>query len=316
MNISSLWRPFASAEILRSRAHLYKQLRNFMSERNIMEVDTPILSNHATTDPYIDSFNISSSQGNTYYLHTSPEFCMKRLLAAGSGSIYQISHVFREGELGKKHTSEFVMLEWYRLGFNYYQLMDDVGDLILYLGLEYPQKKTYADAFLETININPHTAKISELVQVVNSNNWDTLSKDRHELLDYIFSTVVLDKLNTKTPLIIYDYPKCMASLAKLRVEHCIISERFELFIDGMELANGFNELTNGLEQRQRFISDLNTRKQYNKSTVPMDENLLSALDFGLPDCSGVALGIDRLLMVLTKKTNIKEINSFTLDNN
>ena len=318
MSSDILWQPNASIETIKKRAVLLQQIRHFMSQRGIIEVDTPILSRYCISDPYIQSmvtFNAFDKE-KSLYLQSSPEFCMKRLIAAGSGSIYQIAHVFRDEESGKRHQTEFSMLEWYRLGFDYYQLMGDVEELLLEIGLTKPDKMTYAEAFLKTVQIDPHTAELEQLQGIAGQHGWGNDSEDHHALLDYIFSEAVIKNIESNQPLIIYDYPECMAALATIKSGKPRISERFELFINGMEIANGFNELCDAKEQKQRFDAELKTRKDKNLSSLPMDINFLAALESGLPETSGVAVGIDRLLMVLTGKNDIKEVNAFTLHNN
>ena len=289
-----------------------------MSARGILEVDTPILSRSAVSDPYIESIQAKSRTGGNdkLYLHTSPEYCMKRLLASGSGDIYQIAHVFRDEETGRKHSMEFAMLEWYRTGFDHLQLMDEVISLLTDLGLEEPKKLSYQDAFLDTVDINPHVSDIEELQQLAHSHGWQNASADRHELLDFIFSTQVINGLKAAKSLIIYDYPECMAALAKVRQSNPAVSERFEVFYEGIELANGFNELTDAVEQRQRFSQDQQIRAGQGKHLPPVDEHLLAALTSGLPECAGVAVGLDRLLMMLLQKETIDSVHTFNLRNN
>jgi len=312
------WQPTASIEIIKRRAALLADIREFMSARDILEVDTPALSHYAVTDPYVESLAISNSatEQTSLYLHTSPEFCMKRLIAAGSGSIYQIAHVFRNEASGKRHHTEFSMLEWYRLGFDYSQLMDEVSELLLALGLNKAKRMTYAEIFSETVQLDPHTAEIKQLQKIAGEYGWGDDSEDHHALLDYIFSEAVIKKVDNSQPLIIYDYPECMAALATIKQGNPCVSERFELFIHGMEIANGFNELCDTNEQKQRFDAELSRRKEEGLTEVPIDPNFLAALESGLPKTSGVAVGIDRLLMVLSEKNDIKEVITFTLDNN
>jgi len=312
------WQPSASVEIIKKRAALLRQIRNFMKRLKIIQVETPVLSHYDISEPYIQSMVTANAvdKETPLYLHTSPEFCMKRLLAAGSGSIYQITHVFRDEESGKRHQTEFSMLEWYRLDFNYYQLMDEISELLLDIGLTKPDKMTYAEVFLETLQLDPHTAKLKQLQDVGGQHGWGSDSEDRHALLDFIFSEVVIKHVNKNQPLFIYDYPKCMAALATIKPENPDISERFELFINGMELANGFNELCDVDEQKQRFEAELKIRKDKGLSDTPLDVNFLAALKSGLPKTAGVAVGIDRLLMVLSGKDDIKEVITFTLDKN
>lgn len=318
MKSDNSWQPTASFDVIKRRALLLQQIRDFMQGRGIIEVDTPILSHYGISDPYIQSMTAAAAvEKNTQlYLHTSPELCMKRLLAAGSGPIYQIAHVFRDGESGKRHNTEFTMLEWYQTGFDYYRLMDEVGELLNEIGLETPDRLTYAQSFLQTVNIDPHTADIEPLQDISREYGWETDSEDRHALLDFVFSEVVLKKTNFDKPFIIYDYPACMSALATLKPGVPAVSERFELFIAGMEIANGFNELTDADEQLKRFEADLNTRRNKNLPEPPIDKHFMTALESGLPKCAGVAVGIDRLLMVLSGKDDIKEVSTFTLETN
>ena len=318
MKDDNTWRPFASIDVIERRAVLLQQIRSFMSHHGIIEVDTPILSHYAVTDPYIESIRAGSTveKDLPLYLHTSPEFCMKRLLAAGSGSIYQIAHVFRDGESGKRHKTEFSMLEWYRTGFGYEHLMNEVTGLLGELGFCAPEKMTYQQAFLKTINIDPHAASNDQLWNVASQHGWEGDREDRHALLDYLFSVAVIQQLEIKEPLFIYDYPDCMAALATLKNSEPVVAERFELFINGMEIANGFNELVDAEEQRQRFTIDSVARKNKGVPEVPVDNNFLNALEAGIPECAGVAIGIDRLLMVLCEKDDINDVLAFSLDNN
>lgn len=316
------WQPTASLDIIRKRAALLWQIRDFMDRHDILEVDTPILSHSAVTDPYIQSLQTRHvyERETPLYMHTSPEYCMKRLLAAESGSIYQIAHVFRDEESGKRHQTEFSMLEWYRVGFDYKQLMDDVAELLTEVGLSKPAKMTYADAFLKIVNLNPHTCELWQLQKISGQHGWGSDSEDRHALLDYIFSEVVMKEINNGQALFIYDYPECMAALATIKDSNKDleprVAERFELFINGMEIANGFNELRDADEQNQRFEKELNDRKQKGLGAVPIDPNFISALKAGLPKSAGVALGIDRLLMALCGKDDIKDVMTFNLNNN
>jgi len=312
------WQPSASLEVIKKRARLLQQIRDFMMAREIIEVDTPILSHFGISDPYIQSITTScaSESDAKLYLQTSPEFCMKRLLAAGSGSIYQIAHVFRKEETGKRHNTEFSMLEWYRTNFDYYQLMDEVAELLKDIGLGAPARMSYADAFKQTMQIDPHAVVTGELQSLCKKKGWEDACDDRHAMLDFLFSEVVIKKLNQSNPLFIYDYPECMSALATLKKSEPIVSERFELFIAGMEIANGFNELINADEQVHRFEQELLTRKNKGLAEPPIDKEFIAALKSGLPDCAGVAIGIDRLLMVLSEKDDINEVSTFTLRSN
>ncbi len=318
MTYDKTWGPIADLDIIKKRAALLWQIRDFMDRHDILEVDTPILSHSAVTDPYIQSLQTKHvfEKETLLYMHTSPEYCMKRLLAAESGSIYQIAHVFRDEETGKRHQTEFSMLEWYRVGFDYKELMDDVAELLTEVGLSKPAKMTYADAFLEIVNINPHTCELSLLQEISGQHGWGDDSEDRHALLDYIFSEGVMKDLNNEKALFIYDYPECMAALATIKGSRPRVAERFELFINGMEIANGFNELCDANEQKQRFEKELNDRKRKGLSAAPIDQNFILALKAGLPKSAGLALGIDRLLMALCGKDDIKDVMTFNLNNN
>ena len=319
MTSDNSWEPIATLDIIRKRAALLWQIRDFMDRNDILEVDTPALSHAAVTDPYIQSMVTENchEKETSLYLHTSPEYCMKRLLAAGSESIYQIAHVFRDEVSGKRHQPEFTMLEWYRSGFDYFQLMEDVSQLLSEIGFNKPKRMTYADAFLSNVNLNPHTATIKELQKVAGEHGWGDNSNDRHALLDYIFSEAVIKAINTEQPLFIYDYPICMAALATINKKGVLpVAERFELFINGMEIANGFNELRDADEQKNRFNKELSFRNEKKMPETPIDYYFLNALKSGLEKTSGVAVGIDRLLMVLLGKDDIKDVMTFTLDNN
>jgi lysyl-tRNA synthetase class 2 len=313
------WQPSAHLNIIRNRAKLLQDIRAFMDVRGVIEVDTPILSHYAISDPYIQSLTTSyaAEKNSTLYLHTSPEFCMKRLLAAGSGAIYQFAHVFRNEESGRQHNTEFTMLEWYRPEFDYHQLMNEVNELLVHIGLKKADKLTYAELFQRVVQLNPHTVDINQLQALCQQAGWDTVTDDRHALLDFVFSEIVIkQRKNNSTPLIVYDYPECMSALSTLKAGNPVVSERFELFINGMEIANGFNELTDADEQLQRFENDLGARKKKGLTTPPVDKNFIDALKSGLPECAGVAMGIERLLMVLFEIDKINEVTTFSLERN
>jgi len=321
MGIEQNWQPSASLEVIRQRADLLISIRDFMRERSILEVETPVLSHTAVTDPHIHSLSTvhqsqDKSHHETLYLHASPEFCMKRLLAAGSGPIYQVTRVFRDQESGSRHQPEFTMLEWYRPGFDYVELMDEIDDLLQGLGLDVSQRQSYRDAFWQETHLDPHTAGIDTLQTLAVQSGWKTGSSDRAELLDFVFSMKVVPQLGIDSPLFIYDYPECQAALATIKECKPPIAERFELFISGMEIANGFNELCNAGEQRSRFERDLDLRAQTGKPAVAVDERFITALVHGLPTCAGVAVGLDRLLMVLTGSTKIDDVLTFPSNRN
>lgn len=309
---SVAWRPSSNMDTLRKRALLMQNIRGYFNQTGAFEVETPILSEFGSTDVQLEQWK--TEEGFT--LHTSPEYSMKRLLAAGSGDIYQISKVFRKDEVGPRHNPEFTMLEWYRVGRNEYQLMDDVADLIhsLISDLEIPSSKiTYQQAF-ENIGLpNPHTADLSELQSAVKT----TLSSDasnwtRDDCLDALMALKVEPALPPDQLTFIYQYPQSQAALAEFEmVKDICVARRFELYWQGMELANGYFELVDAEEQKRRFKQDLTMRQAASLTESEMDARFLAALESGMPVCSGVALGVDRLLMILLKKSQIQDVITF-----
>ena len=312
------WRPAASLENIRRRAELLAQIRGFMQTRKILEVETPVLDSAANPDPAIDSLTCAvrfpdAAETRVFYLQTSPEFAMKRLLAAGSGPIYQICKVFRNNECGRLHQPEFTMLEWYRPGFDHHDLMQEVGELLVSLQCSYPEKTPYGDVFSRYTGLDPHSAGITELNEYALNLGLDSPSKDRSLLLDLIFSHQVAPHLGQTIPQFIYDYPACQAALARIRKGPVDLAERFELFMTGIEIANGFNELCDIYEQYSRFMKDNGKRRQTGLAEQPLDKRLLAALGHGLPSCAGVALGLDRLLMTLTQGRGLTEVLCYPL---
>ena len=314
------WRPSASADTLVIRARLLQRIRAFFQAREVLEVDTPLLSRAAVTDPHIESFVLlEPQQGIPRYLHTSPEYAMKRLLAAGSGSIYQVCKVFRQGEAGRHHNPEFSMLEWYRLGFDHHQLMDEVESLLRelldgYRTLAAGQRLSYRAAFQQYVGVDPLSASVAELQAAVKQHGIEVIGLDethKDPWLDLLMTHVIEPALPPNGPVFIYDYPASQAALARIRQSEPPVAERFELYLNGMELANGFHELTDAQEQRQRFAADLAARKASGLPGVPADERFLAALESGLPPCAGVALGIDRLVMLAAEVKSISEVLTF-----
>jgi len=317
------WKPSASLAMLKTRARLLQRIRAFFQAREVLEVATPILSAAAVTDPYIKSYAVQDPQhAKPRYLHTSPEFAMKRLLAAGSGSIYQLCKVFRQGEVGRQHNPEFTMLEWYRLGFDYQQLMAEVDSLLRelldgYLTLGETQRLTYRDAFVQYVGLDPHTSTIEQLQAKVQQQGIDVTglnATDKDPWLDLLMTHVVEPALPRDCPVFIYDYPASQAALARIRQDNPPVAERFELYIYGMELANGFHELTDAQEQRQRFEADNRARQAAGLDPMPIDARFLAALEAGLPACAGVALGFDRLVMLAAGASSISEVLAFDAD--
>ena len=326
------WQPTASLEMLQTRARLLLQLRAFFAENDILEVTTPILSQAGNTEPAIASFVTQEHESQSHkiqpsFLNTSPEFAMKRLLAAGYGSIFQITQAFRQDEQGKKHNPEFTLLEWYRLNFDHHALMGELNALIRYvakefLPLERSQFYTYRDAMLQFADVDPFKADIDELKQAtvkagidaVGLNNTPDKDSEKDAWLDLLMSQVVEKKLPLNCPVFIYDYPASQAALAKISNETPELAARFELYINGMELANGYHELSDADEQAERFKLQQEQRKKSGLPGIPADYRLISALKHGLPECAGVALGVDRLLMVLTGAKHINEVLTFPFD--
>ncbi len=310
------WRPRATLETLRARARFFATLRAFFSRRGVMEVDTPLLSRAAAVDPNVESLGAPELG----WLHTSPEFFMKRLLAAGSGPIYQIAHVFRAEEIGRYHQREFTMLEWYRPGFASRELMDEVEAVVQAVGGpagHYP-RISYRNAFQRHANIEVFDDSLAVLrARVAKAGVEFAVAPDDADLnnrdfwLDLAMSTLVSPRLGAELPCFVYDYPASQAALAALRPGRVPVAERFELFWRGVELANGFHELRDAEEQRTRFGRDLATRAVRGQRQLPMDEHFLAALRYGLPDCSGVALGLDRLLMLLLNLGMVADAQSF-----
>ncbi len=319
------WRPTAPLHHLQQRARILGRVRAFFAERGVMEVETPMLSTAAITDPHLESFSTrytgpGHAKGTVLYLHTSPEFPMKRLLAAGSGPIYQLCKVFREGEAGRRHNPEFTLLEWYRPGFDHHALMGEVAALAApLLGLEdrVVEKLSYREAFLRHAAIDPLEASVAELqacAHALGINGFEGES-ERDVWLDLILTHVVEPKLGRDGLCFIYDYPASQAALARLSQDNPQVAERFELYYQGVELANGFHELADAGEQCKRFSAELEVRKTLGLESVPLDEHLLSALEAGFPPCAGVALGIDRLVMLALGAESLAEVIAFTIDN-
>ncbi len=328
------WRPSASFELLQLRATLVRSIRSFFEKNKLLEVDTPTLSASTVPDPFIESFQthyLSTMQvleNNQFFLHTSPEFPMKRLLAAGSGSIFQISKVFRQGESGQKHNPEFTLLEWYRDAWDHQQLMREVEQLLTllispYRSLGKTRYLSYQEVFMEKLDINPHKVHKKALIACTERFGLaNVLDKNEHRdrFLDLLFSHIIepelgWDKQENKPCLcFLYHYPASQASLAKTAVhDGQLVAERFEVFIDRLEIGNGFHELNNASEQRKRFEHDNQLRKQAGLKIIPMDEHFLRAVD-QLPHCAGVAIGIERLLMVISQATHINEVLSFPIE--
>jgi elongation factor P--(R)-beta-lysine ligase len=310
------WKPAATIEVLRRRDDLLSRIRRFFSERGILEVETPLLASSTATDLYIQSLAVSMTEGQVYYLQTSPEFAMKRLLAAGSGPIYQISKAFRQDERSLQHNPEFTLLEWYRPGFSMQQLMDEVEQLLLsVLGGERLARFSYRDLFQQELGIDPHQLSADELRQFAQRHiNIKATDLSATDYLQLLMNQCIEPALPVRC--FVYDYPVAQAALARIETDASgqAVARRFELYVNGMELANGFFELTDAAEQRARFEADLRERARLGLPLYPIDENLLAALAAGIPDCAGVAVGIDRLLMAAENISDIREVLVFPTD--
>lgn len=316
------WQPSASLDTLRLRAGMLARVRGYFAAEGVVEVETPLLSRATVTDVHLESVPAAVAGIGPMYLHTSPEYAMKRLLAAGLGDCYQVCHVFRDGERGSRHNPEFTMIEWYRLGLDASGLMDDVEALVAQVigdlrPLPDAERLTYRDAVRSLCGIDPMTSTAGELSGALRAHGIDAppaVLGDRDALLDLLVSTVAGPRLGRSRPTFIYDYPASQAALARIRHGDVPVAERFELYLDGIELANGFHELGDATEQRRRFDADLAQRAATGKPSRPVDERLLAALAHGLPDCAGVALGFDRLVMTALGLDTIDQAMAFTSD--
>ncbi len=310
------WQGGASLPELQARARLNGRIRAFFSDRDVLEVETPLLCSSGVTDPSLEPLIVErgASLSASRYLQTSPEYAMKRLLAAGSGPIFQISRAFRDGEAGSRHNPEFSLLEWYRPGFDHHQLMAEVAELVVCcLGPKQVSYHSYRQLFLDTLGLDPFTATLQELEQRARSElDAGSLSGDRDLWLDLVMSHLVEPALAGRGLCFVYDFPASQAALARVvESDGVSVGQRFELYVDGMELANGYFELTDGAQQRARFEADNRRRKEHCLPERPLDELLLAAMDAGLPDCAGVALGVDRLLMLALDVDDIRQVLAF-----
>jgi elongation factor P--(R)-beta-lysine ligase len=295
--------------------------REFFAGRGVLEVETPVLSGAAVSDPQIESLATRvAGMAAPAYLCTSPEYAMKRLLAAGSGDIYQICKVFRDGERGRWHNPEFTLIEWYRLGFDDAVLMTEVEALIGCLlaphRLEPAERLSYSAALQRHAGVDAHSASDSDLAESARRHGIVCDAQlGRDAKLDLLMGLVVGPRLGAEGPCFICDYPASQAALARLKPGLPPVAARFELYLHGVELANGFHELVNAGEQRARFTQDLALRRARGQMEPPLDEHLLEALAAGMPDCAGVALGFDRLVAVALGAPRLADAVAFTIDN-
>jgi elongation factor P--(R)-beta-lysine ligase len=315
------WRPSASLASLRRRAQALATAREFFRTRNVLEVETPAMINSPVSDVNIGSVRVEvpGREGAPLFLHTSPEYAMKRLLAAGSGDIFQICRVFRGAERGRQHNPEFTMIEWYRLGFSLEDLMREVAQLVqALLGRALPvEQMSYREAVMRHAGFDPleaDTATLQRAAQALGLDAARAREAGRDELLDLIVGAQVGPALGASTLAFMHRYPATQAALARLDVQDPRLALRFELYHRGLELANGYHELANAAEQRLRFTADQQARTARGLATHSLDQYLLAALDAGLPDCAGVALGFDRVLMLAMGASNIDEVLAFPLE--
>jgi len=308
------WQPTANLDNLRLRARLYEDIRRFFADRQILEVETPILSAGCVPEPSIEPFytNYHGSETQRLFLQTSPELAMKRLLAAGSGAIYQITKVFRDGETGRWHNPEFSLLEWYRPQFGQQELIAEVDALLqTVLHCQPAERISYCDLFEQHTDLHPLHSPLASLQTYAAQFIAKAHELDRETCLQLIISQAIEPYLGQVVPLVLTDFPASQAALARKHSDNPELAERFEVYVQGVELANGFHELSDPVEQRQRFMEDLAKRRALGKPVYPLDERFLAALRAGLPDCAGVAVGLDRLLMLLAKANHIREVLAF-----
>jgi lysyl-tRNA synthetase class 2 len=314
------WRATAASDTLRQRARLLAATRAFFAARDVLEVDTPLVVNVPVSDVHLHSARVTFATGaRPFYLHTSPEYTMKRLLAGGSGDIYQICHVVRALERGRLHNPEFTLVEWYRLGWSLAELIGEVDALVrALLGPRAEgrplQRLSYRDAFLEHAGLDPFAASAPELTAAARAAGFAGPAGNRDELLELLMSTRVGPRLGQSALTFVHGYPASQAALARLDPVDPRTALRFELYCEGVELANGFHELTDAAEQRARFRQDLAARRQLGLGGAVLDERLLAALESGLPDCCGVALGFDRTVMLAVGADSIDSVLPFPIE--
>ena len=316
------WQPSASIKNLLTRAKLIEEIRRFFTDRGLLEVETPVLSEFGVTDVHLATFSTEfispfGDLSKTLWLSTSPEYHMKRLVAAGSGPIFQIGKVFRNEEAGTYHNPEFTMLEWYRPHFDMYRLINEVDDLLQQiLDCKPADSLSYQFVFQEYVGVDPLSATRAELLEIARMHHlMADDNEERDTLLQFLFSAVVEPQIGQEAPVVVYHFPASQAALAQISSEDLRVAERFEFYYKGLELANGFHELSDAREQLRRFQQDNLQREKMGLPARAIDTRLLSALQAGIPNCSGVALGVDRLLMIAMGAEHIKEVISFAIDN-
>ncbi|MBR9868915.1 MAG: EF-P lysine aminoacylase GenX [Oceanospirillales bacterium] len=321
--MSELWQATAPIENLRKRAEIFARIRGFFAGHNVMEVETPLMTSAAVSDPYIDTIEcryhpLPGQQEQIRYLQSSPEYAMKRLLASGSGAIYQICKAFRNGECGRRHNPEFTMLEWYRPGFDHHQLMDEVEALVgPVIGISGFQRISYAELFRHYLKIDLQAVTVTELAAITRQHiDVEMEDENRDNWLNLLMSHLIEPQLADKGAVFVYDYPASQAALARTAVsaEGVPVACRFELFVAGVELANGYYELTDAAEQARRFQQDIAQRQSEGLPVRPTDSLLVDALENGMPECAGVAMGLDRLVMLAIGTERISEVIALPFD--
>lgn len=318
------WRPTATIEALRLRARLYATIRTFFAQRDVLEVETPVLSLAGNTDANIESFTLEFSgrtdgAPRTRWLRTSPEFALKRLLAAGVGDCYELGRVFRNGEAGGRHNPEFTMLEWYRIGWDHRRLIGETVELVraglALVGRELTATTTtFRDLYLERLGLDPFTADEAELRMALGDVEINPAGLTRDDWLDLLMTHRLQPGFDRDGILVVHDYPASQCALAKVSTGQGgepVVAERFELYFGALELANGYHELTDADEQRARFLRDHAVRMARGTAQPPLDEGLLSAMATGLPACAGVAVGVERLLMAMGGTERIADVLAF-----
>ncbi|RDZ28370.1 EF-P lysine aminoacylase EpmA [Lysobacter silvisoli] len=315
------WTPSASPDALRLRARVNRLIREFFHARNVLEVETPVLSRAGNTDPNIASFSLTfagrtDGAPRTRWLRTSPEYPLKRLLAAGLGDCYELGRVFRDGEAGGRHNPEFSMLEWYRLGYDHQRLIDETAELVqaalALVGRSATLRRvSYRELYRERLGLDPMQAGEPELRAALGDVVIDPQGLTRDDWLDLLMTHRLQPAFARDELLAVYDYPASQCALARVRADDPPVAERFELYLGPLELANGYHELADADEQGERFQRDLALRAQRGDAAPPRDEFLLAALGAGLPASAGVALGVDRLLMALLDSGRIADVLAF-----
>lgn len=313
------WRPGCSIDVLRKRAELLQRVRSFFMERDVLEVDTPSISRCSSVDLHLDPLIVlTGADLPERFLVTSPEYHMKRLLCSGSGSIFQLCKAFRQEESGQKHNPEFTILEWYRVGWDHFQLMDDVDALMQeMLGCGSADRMDYPELFMQYAGLDPLSLTIETFQECCRQHRLSLpeylldAGASNDDRLDFLMGVLIEPQLGAERPLVVYNYPATQASLSRIHPGNPRLAERFEVFFKGMELGNGFHELANAEEQAKRFRKENRKREEVGKQAWELDSAFLNALEHGLPDCAGIAMGFDRLLMLSLGLESIEEVIPF-----